>query len=382
MPSFTATKPQALIARSAIQHVRLYMYRLPMQRPLHYTVKRMRVRHGFFIELEDAEGRQGLGEVSYLPGFHPQTGYQIRQELLMTLRMIQKGDINLSQRSGDMFPIHWKWKVPISPLIRFALDQAFLHLLCQQHNTSMSDIWDRKPHLRVPTNALLNDLNEQAVFRCMTFREEGYPAIKIKVGRRALRQEIRLLEDIRSALGDKILLRLDANRRWELETAIAFGKAIAPLNIEYIEEPLRNPRLVPQFYTATGVPVALDESIGEAQDVENMLLPGVQAVIFKPEFFGEFSITYRLIKRVEQQGIRPILSCSFYTGYTLATLVQLASAWIKDPSPQGLSTFLYFKQDILQTPPIPRGGAFFLKEVIDSQYQVNRNELTLIRSGI
>ncbi|NOX36219.1 MAG: o-succinylbenzoate synthase [Calditrichaeota bacterium] len=382
MPSSHSTRSQAFIARSTIQHVRLYAYRLPLLRQLQYSVKRMRVRHGFFIELEDAEGRRGLGEVSYLPGFHPQIGYQIRLELLLTLQMIHSGDINLFQRTSDMFPIHWKWKVPVSPLIRFALDQAFLHLLCQQHDTPLSHIWNGKPHLRIPTNALLNDLNEQAVFRCMTFREEGYPAIKIKVGRKPFRQEIRLLEDIRSALGDQIQLRLDANRRWELEAAIAFGKAVAPLNIEYIEEPLRDPRMVPQFYEATGIPVALDESIGEARDVEKMLLPGVQAIVFKPEFFGELSTTYQLIKRVQQRGIRPILSCSFYTGYTLATLVQLASAWIDDLSPQGLSTFLYFKQDILETSLRPRGGAFFLTEVIDHQYQVNRNMLTLIRSGI
>jgi len=60
-------------------------------------------------------------------------------------------------------------------------------------------------------------------------------------------------------------------RRWTLEEAISFGCAAAPARLEYVEEPTRD---VGAFFAATGMPVALDESVDEGAQ---MLLSTVDA---------------------------------------------------------------------------------------------------------
>ena len=51
--------------------------------------------------------------------------------------------------------------------------------------------------------------------------------------------------------------------RWTLEEAVSFGCAAAPARLEYVEEPTRHAADVGAFFAATGVPVALDESVDE-----------------------------------------------------------------------------------------------------------------------
>ncbi len=368
-------------ARSTIRHIRLYEYRLPLRKRFHLSIKSMRVRKGYFIELEDEEGHRGLGEISPIPGFHPESEFKIREELFHTFEMLLRGEISLMERFSDLFPLHWKWRARLSPLIRFGLDQAFLHLLCRQQQIPLAQLWNGMPHRSIPINALLSELDERAVSRCLAFREEGYQAIKIKVGKRALTKEIEILGKIRDVLGPAVSLRLDANRRWNLATAVQFARAVYPFHIEYIEEPLREVGEVPRFYEATGMPVALDESLSEFKDPQEALMTGVQAVVFKPECYGEMGNTRRYIFQMEQRGIQTILSCSFYTGYTVATLAQLASAWIRQLTPQGLGTFQFFERDLLHRPLKVVGGALHLPEIQAQQYQLNREMLTLIRSG-
>ncbi|MBL4819118.1 MAG: mandelate racemase/muconate lactonizing enzyme family protein, partial [Deltaproteobacteria bacterium] len=85
-------------------------------------------------------------------------------------------------------------------------------------------------------------------------------ALKFKITHNYV-QEAEYLTDIQKAVGPNMPIRLDANQKLSLKEAINFGKRIAHLNIAYFEEPLKDPSQIPQFVQATGIPVALDESL-------------------------------------------------------------------------------------------------------------------------
>lgn len=42
-----------------------------------------------------------------------------------------------------------------------------------------------------------------------------------------------------------------------------FGRAAAPAELQYLEEPVRSVHDVAEFHRLTGIPVALDESVDE-----------------------------------------------------------------------------------------------------------------------
>ena len=52
-----------------------------------------------------------------------------------------------------------------------------------------------------------------------------------------------------------------------LQEASAFGCAAKTAGLQYLEEPTRDPADVGAFFAATGIPVALDESVDEGEQV-------------------------------------------------------------------------------------------------------------------
>ncbi|MEO6959513.1 MAG: mandelate racemase/muconate lactonizing enzyme family protein [Burkholderiaceae bacterium] len=68
--------------------------------------------------------------------------------------------------------------------------------------------------------------------------EQGFKAVKIKVGRLSLREEEIRIKAAREAIGDDILLMLDANNAWhDVPTAVEYMKRYEPSNPYWIEEP-------------------------------------------------------------------------------------------------------------------------------------------------
>jgi L-alanine-DL-glutamate epimerase-like enolase superfamily enzyme len=66
----------------------------------------------------------------------------------------------------------------------------------------------------------------------------GFRAVKMKVGRGDLKTEEARIRAVREAIGDDVVLTLDANNAWkDLSTAVEFMKRYEPSNPYWIEEP-------------------------------------------------------------------------------------------------------------------------------------------------
>jgi len=90
----------------------------------------------------------------------------------------------------------------------------------------------------------------------------GFKAVKMKVGRVGLKEEEARIQAARAAIGDDILLMLDANNAWsDLPTALEYMKRYEPYNPYWIEEPF-SPDAIDshaQLARRTPVPVATGE---------------------------------------------------------------------------------------------------------------------------
>jgi L-alanine-DL-glutamate epimerase-like enolase superfamily enzyme len=69
------------------------------------------------------------------------------------------------------------------------------------------------------------------------FQEEGFRAIKMKVGRPNLNEDLERVAAMRSHLGDNFPLMVDANMKWSADEAIRAARAMAQYNLIWIEEP-------------------------------------------------------------------------------------------------------------------------------------------------
>jgi L-alanine-DL-glutamate epimerase-like enolase superfamily enzyme len=91
----------------------------------------------------------------------------------------------------------------------------------------------------------------------------GFRAIKMKVGRPSLREDVERVRAMRGHLGADFPLMVDANMRWSVDEAIRAARALAPLEPVWLEEPTI-PDDVPghaRIVREGGLPVAAGENL-------------------------------------------------------------------------------------------------------------------------
>lgn len=95
------------------------------------------------------------------------------------------------------------------------------------------------------------------------YLNEGYNAVKIKVGRERLEEDVQRVAAVRELIGSEITFMVDANYSMTVEQAIAAGLAFREYDILWFEEPT-----LPDDYDgyariaeATGVPLAMGENL-------------------------------------------------------------------------------------------------------------------------
>ncbi|HEX9869503.1 MAG TPA: mandelate racemase/muconate lactonizing enzyme family protein, partial [Candidatus Tectomicrobia bacterium] len=79
----------------------------------------------------------------------------------------------------------------------------------------------------------------ELIVECQGYVAAGYRAIKIKVGGTTLDEDVARVKALRQALGDDIAIMLDANRAWDVKTAIEAARRFADYHPRWIEEPLQ-----------------------------------------------------------------------------------------------------------------------------------------------
>jgi len=94
------------------------------------------------------------------------------------------------------------------------------------------------------------------------FKQQGFRIIKIKLGK-APAEDVERVKQIRAALGNDLLLRIDANQGWTFEDALYALKSLAQYNIQFCEQPMRhwNDHKLPELRKYSPVKIMADESV-------------------------------------------------------------------------------------------------------------------------
>lgn len=115
--------------------------------------------------------------------------------------------------------------------------------------------------------------------------DAGFTAVKVKVGKADLAEDIERIAAVREVLGPERALMIDANQRWDLDRATASVEALARFDPAWIEEPLRaddltgHTALAARLRAGSGVPIALGENLHTAYRFEEFLRAGAAQIV-------------------------------------------------------------------------------------------------------
>jgi L-alanine-DL-glutamate epimerase-like enolase superfamily enzyme len=108
------------------------------------------------------------------------------------------------------------------------------------------------------------------------YRAMGYEVVKMKIGGAPLDEDIARIESVLEVVGDGRYLAVDANGRFDLETAIAYAEAMEPYKLFWYEEagdPL-DYALQAELAKHYNGPMATGENLFSHQDARNLLRHG------------------------------------------------------------------------------------------------------------
>lgn len=318
-----------------------FRYALPLRAPLALGARTLHERRGLLLRLEGADGAVGWGEAAPLPGFSTETldeathRLRRRAEELSGVELMESViDDVLRRQAGDEEP----------PSVQFAVTSAIAELWADQQETTVSAALGGGAQ-SVPINALIADDESALSEVAEQYQAAGFQAVKLKVGRHSIEKDIARVQALSEVLGEAISLRLDANRAWTYEQAVAFAERIEDVPVEYIEEPLEQADRLPAFIDATGMPVAIDETTREGGPGMLNDLDEVAAVVLKPMLLGGIRLVRRWSIHALNVGATPVFSAAYESGVGTRMLVALAAVFSEAPA--GLSTYSRLETDVL-----------------------------------
>ena len=115
--------------------------------------------------------------------------------------------------------------------------------------------------------------------------DAGYAAVKVKVGKPDVAEDLDRMRAVREVLGPERALMIDANQRWELDRATRSLEVLAEVSPAWIEEPLRaddlygHVELARRLAVSSGTPIAVGENLHTAYRFDDFLRTGAAQIV-------------------------------------------------------------------------------------------------------
>ena len=174
----------------------------------------------------------------------------------------------------------------------------------------------------LPTSYTIS-IGEPAEMAELARNAAAYPILKIKLG---TDDDESRLSAVRAARPDA-RLRVDANAAWTPEEAVRHVKALEPLGLELIEQPVAKDDFEGMGFVQahTSLPVVADESVQTLADVERLAAAGVRGINLKLMKVGGLAPALRILRRAKELDMQVLLGCMVETSLGVTAMLHLAS---------------------------------------------------------
>jgi len=305
-----------------MRQAQVYRWQIPMDAGVVLRERRLKTRDGIFVYLSE-DGREGWGEVAPLPGFSLETLEQAQETVLAWV------DMWLTGQESDL---------PSAPSAAFGLSCALAEL----------------------QGMLPQVADYRAAPLCTGDPDELFAALAAMPGEKVAKAKVGLYEAVRDGMVVNLLLeaipdlrlRLDANRAWTPLKAQQFAKYVNPdyrPRIAFIEEPCRTREDSRAFAQETGIAIAWDESLREA-DFRFEAEPGLSAVVIKPTLTGSLQQVREQVEAAHALGLTAVISSSIESSLGLTQLARIA-AWLTPQTVPGLDTLSLMQTQLVRRWP-------------------------------
>lgn len=306
---------------NCVRDIDVRVVELPLRKQWKIALYAAKTRAHAVVRVRTEDGVVGYGEVSPSPAFMGETGYTAELAIKKYLAPAIVGQ--------DIFAID---------AVHDAMDAAIYGNFAAKSAIDIALYDCMGKTLGVPVYQLLGGkVREQAALSWVIGMQDlagsieearqhvdlGYKVIKIKVGN-SPEQDYAAVKGIREALGDKAILRLDANQGYDCRTAAAVFSRLEEFSLESIEQPVRRWDIEGMKYVRNCLrtPVMADESVSSLHDVMTVIRARAAEIVnLKVGKVGGLSVAKKIAAALEIAGLTATAGSNLEVGIGSAASV-------------------------------------------------------------
>ncbi|MDP2335553.1 MAG: dipeptide epimerase [Bacteroidota bacterium] len=286
-----------------IDRIEVYKSPIKLKKPFVISLGAFEYAENIVVVIRTSDGSVGFGECSpFMPinGESMETCFVVADYLAK--RLIEKNPLNISGCSEEMDRVIYG-----NSSIKSAFDIALFDIASQHAGLPLYAFLGGKNNKMLITDYTVSlGHPEQMALDALEIKGKGFQVIKVKLGEDP-ETDIFRIKAIRNKIGDAIPLRLDANQGWDTQSAIRILNELAPLNIQFCEEPIPRWNFMELSVIREQSPIMVmaDESCCDDHDAKRLIdLNACEAFNIK---LGKSSGIYKaqkIIRLAEQANIQ------------------------------------------------------------------------------
>jgi o-succinylbenzoate synthase len=296
----------------------------------------------FFVTLWDTSSplKQGIGECNMLPGLSMDDNPGYEEKLKEVCNNLDSYQNNLYEKLRDFPSIYFGMETAIKDLENGGNKILYPSLFTEgKAGISINGlVWMGK------YDFMLNQAIEKINL--------GYQCIKIKIGGINFNEELKLLETIREQhSAGQVTIRLDANGAFTPDDAMNKLKALAPFEINSIEQPIKAGQWerMAELCDNSPIPIVLDEElIGKTSFLEREKLISTihpHYIVIKPSLVGGFRGSEEWHKLATEYNVGWWITSALESNIGLNAIAQWTYT-LRSKLPQGLGTGQLYTNNI------------------------------------
>ena len=288
-------------------------------------------------------------------------------DLLATARVVSLPLVTrfrgLETREALLFRGPEGWS-EFSPFLEYGDDEAQAWLAA-----GLDFAWTPAPALRrtsIRVNATLPAVPVERVAEVLA-RFGACRTVKVKVAEpgQLLADDVARVAEVRRLLGPEGRIRVDANGAWNVDEAEHAIHALAPHDLEYVEQPCESVEELAEIRARVkymGVPIAADESVRKAADPLAVARAGAaDLLVVKAQPLGGIGAAARI---VGEAGLPAVISSALDTSIGLSMGLHLAASIPELDYDCGLGTSALLAADVTDDRLLPIDGEIVVRRVV------------------
>jgi len=348
-----------------ISDIKIYRFDIPLRDVFQIATMSLTDANNVLIKIETNEGIDGWGEGA---PFHALVG-ETQEITFAAAKEFKRLLIGKNPLAIDSIVHLMDAHLPHNTTLKSAFDIALYDIAAKVAGLPLyAFLGGEKRKMETGMTIGICD-PEEAAEKALAIKKMGFNIIKVKLGLNSKDDYLRL-KNIREAVGEDVILRIDANQGWDRMTAKNNLNSYTGVNIEFCEQPCKVNDINGMKFVSnnTNIPIMADESIFSVNNALNLINNDVAPYFnIKLSKSGGIHNAIKIAHLAEAGEIPSMVGCMSETRLALSAAVHfgLVSPILKffdldshlEHSIDPIEGGMYIKNGIIEIPDEPGIGA-------------------------